>query len=71
MIEIKDIIGGCLIFLLGAIVFQKSKSVKTFIAIIVITTVLGMIVTPVIKRKILGLKPEDLIVSQPVSGETL
>ena len=40
--------GDSLTFLLGAIVFQKSKSVKTFIAIIVITTALGMIVTPVI-----------------------
>jgi len=48
LLYIDDIIGGCLIFLLGAIVFQKSKSVKTFIAIIVITTALGMIVTPVI-----------------------
>ncbi len=48
LLYIDDIIGGCLTFLLGAVVFQKSKSVKTFIAIIVITTALGMILTPVL-----------------------
>ena len=59
LLYIDDIIGCCLTFLLGAIVFHKSKSVKTFIAIIVITTALGMILTPVLSGLSFTTVPES------------
>ncbi|MBO5420180.1 MAG: hypothetical protein J6A22_08890 [Bacteroidales bacterium] len=48
LLYVDDIIGMCLIFLLGAIVFKTGKTAKTFLAFFLITSVLGLIMTPVI-----------------------
>lgn len=46
---VDDLIGFSLIFLLGAIYFNRSKTVKTFIAFFMITSVLGMTLIPAVQ----------------------
>ena len=61
-----DIIGASLAFLLGAITFRKSKTAKTFIALTVIITALGFVMTPVLSSIF-----KDIAVTAPESPEAL
>ena len=55
LLYVDDIIGICLIFLLGAIVFKTGKTAKTILAFFITTTVLGLILTPIIMHYFGGL----------------
>ena len=44
---VDDMIGTCLIFLLGAVFFKKGKTVKTFMACIALGIVTSIIATPI------------------------
>ena len=45
---VDDMIGICLIFLLGAVFFKKGKTVKTFMSYIGMTIVISIITTPIL-----------------------
>ena len=56
---IDDIIGVSLIFLLGAIFFQKGKTVKTLLAIMAACTVISMVMIPIAQQYFNGMIPAE------------
>ncbi len=56
---IDDIIGMCLIFLLGAILFKKGKIVKTILSMMALSTVISMVMIPVAQQYFNGMIPAD------------
>lgn len=68
---VDDIIGMFLVFITGAVIFKKSKTVKTILAYIGISLALGMIATPFATSAFQNLASQSITIDTPEAVNAL